>query len=383
VPGKVLTSTGGKVNYWVQYGPTESYGSETPHEQTSFELAPNSVSPSLHVQLEGLTRSTTYHYRFCASDSQQQGGPGCGEDKSFTTPNLECGDTITHDFTLSGDVECFGFTTDGLVVGADGIDVNLNGHTLSGPIVFTWSFLTPYGVDNTAGHDDVTIRNGTVTLWGTAIVVRNGSFNAVRGVDAVVSNSGIAFTGGEGNLVRASRATGAVEQGVLARDSEGLVVADSSGRWWSVRGDRARIVRNHLQQGAGDEICLEVLGNRNRVADTTIAGCDSGGLVVSGGSDNELVGNEVFGSPELGFRREPDGIRVEAFTTGTLLDGNLVHNNEDDGIDVRSAGARLRNNSANDNGDFGIDAVAGVTDLGGNTASGNGNPLQCRNVFCP
>jgi hypothetical protein len=103
---------------------------------------------------------------------------------------------------------------------------------------------------------------------------------------------------------------------------------------------------------------------------------EGGGIGLLSGSDNSIVENEVSGG-------ENDGILVGAFTAGTLLRGNFVHGNGDDGIDVQAPSARLKDNRADDNGDLGIDAVAGVTDLGGNTASGNGNPLQCVNVFCP
>jgi parallel beta-helix repeat protein len=103
--------------------------------------------------------------------------------------------------------------------------------------------------------------------------------------------------------------------------------------------------------------------------------------VVRAGSGNRVVGNEVSGAPQ-GSAEEPDGIRVEAFTSGTVLRDNVVQDNADDGIDVRAPRATLIGNRATGNGDFRIDAVVGVTDGGGNTASGNGNPQQCRNVAC-
>jgi hypothetical protein len=69
----------------------------------------------------------------CAQDSQQSGGLGYGEDRTFTTTNLECGDVITHDFILSGSMTCLkSFATPGLVIGADGVDINLNGASLTG-----------------------------------------------------------------------------------------------------------------------------------------------------------------------------------------------------------------------------------------------------------
>ena len=45
-------------------------------------------------------------------------------------PGLECGDTITADTTLDRDLtDC---PNNGIVVGADGITLDLNGHTISG-----------------------------------------------------------------------------------------------------------------------------------------------------------------------------------------------------------------------------------------------------------
>src|SRR5687767_9453177 len=44
--------------------------------------------------------------------------------------HVACGDTITQDTTLDSDlVDC---TTRGLVIGADGVDLDLAGHTISG-----------------------------------------------------------------------------------------------------------------------------------------------------------------------------------------------------------------------------------------------------------
>jgi len=37
VDGRVVSNVGGPVQYWVQYGPTTSYGSETPHESVTVE----------------------------------------------------------------------------------------------------------------------------------------------------------------------------------------------------------------------------------------------------------------------------------------------------------------------------------------------------------
>ena len=98
-------------------------------------------------------------------------------------------------------------------------------------------------------------------------------------------------------------------------------------------------------------------------------------MVLLSGGENKLIDNTVTNS-------KGDGIFVGPFTADTVLRGNRVLYNEDDGIEVQSAGTRIGYNRTALNGNYGIDAVPGVTDFGGNTASDNGNPAQCRNVLC-
>jgi hypothetical protein len=378
--GFVSTTGGDEVQYWVQWGPDTDYGSESAHMTWPFEVQPNEPHTVL-IAIDGLQRSSTYHYRFCAEDDEQSGGPGCGPDKEFTTANVDCGDVVTHDLTLSKELQCDGSEL-GLVIGAGGVDINLNGHGVSGAIGRPPKETSGVGIDNSAGHDDVTIRNGVLGQWGNAVHLRNASFNTVRNVNMAEGNSSVRIEGGESNTLRAVVMTGtSFGAGLNAVDTDGLVVADSSGTQWGISGSGARVVRNEVGGGPPFFSCLVVSGNRNRIAENHVFSCPEGSFVLNSGGDNEVVDNEVTGgSGPPGS--ETDGIRIGAFTAGTLVQGNVVVGAGDDGIDVRATATRLQGNRADDNGDFGIDAVAGVTDLGGNTASGNGNPLQCRNVFC-
>jgi parallel beta helix pectate lyase-like protein len=385
VTGLVISDAGGPVEHWVQYGPTAGYGSESPHATVD---APVNQTVSVVVDLTGLARSTTYHYRLCAADSQQKGGPGCGEDRTFITPNLECGDVITHDFRLSRSMTCddSSFLIDGIVIGADGLDINLAGHALGGPGSPLIDASDPAGVDNTGGFDGVTIHDGRLGGWGRAIELDGASSNRIRGIEAS-GTGGVEIRGGSGNVIRYSDIDGAGGGlGIDARGSAGLVVADSSGTHWRIAGDDARILRNDIGMGDlgfppnPDFPCLEVFGNRNRIELNSLSRCISTGILLRAGADNALVENDISGPPS--FQGPGDGIRVEAFTARTLLSENYSHDNGDDGIDVRASSASLARNRADNNDDFGIDAVAGVTDLGDNAASGNGNAAQCRNVVC-
>jgi hypothetical protein len=379
----VISNTGGEVEYWVEYGTSTGYGSQTVHQTDTVQ---QNAPLATILAIPGLQRSTTYHYRVCAQDSQQTGGPGCGEDKQFTTVNVDCDDTITADLRLSGDLNCLRTGgRDGPQVGADGIDINLAGHLVSGASV---------ALENSGGFDDVTIRNGSLYAIGTALVLDGASRNQIKSVSAGLiqaplagpsTSTGIEIQGGEANAIRRSTLFGS-GAGLSATDSPGLLVADSAigsgagsrggGAAVLLRGDLAQVLRNDLNA------TVFVDGSSNRIVDNDVLAVGFG-IELFAGHDNLVAENQVHDTTILSFMTDAgDGIIVRPEAVGSRLRDNGSTSNFDDGIDVRSPTTRLRNNRADDNEDFGIDAVSGVVDLGGNTASGNGNPLQCRNVFC-
>jgi parallel beta-helix repeat protein len=380
--GTVVSDTGGAVEYWVEYGTSTGYGSQTAHQTETIQ---QNAQHAVLVSINGLQRATTYYYRLCAQDSQQKGGPGCGEDQQFTTVNVDCDDTITADLQLSGDLDCISTGgRDGPAIGADGIDVDLANHTVRG---------TGFALENN-GFDDVTIHDGKLYAFGTALSLDGASRNLIRFVGAgrredpftgPSTGTGVRIQGGEANEVRHSTLEGS-SLGLSATSSPGLVVADSSGASGSgsrgagtavfVQSDLARVLRNAFSAS------IVVDGSSNRIVGNGLRAVGFG-IDVLAGHDNLVAANDVRDTGVLVWMTDAgDGIIVRAEAVGTRLRDNVANSNSDDGIDVRSATTRLRDNHADDNGDFGIDAVVGVVDLGGNTASGNGNPLQCRNVFC-
>jgi parallel beta-helix repeat protein len=380
VAGRVISDTGGTVEYWVQFGLTTAYGSEASHATVTTQ---QNVPQTVTVVITGLARSTLYHYRLCARDSQQGDGPGCGIDRTLTTQSWACGETVTTSIRLTGDVFC-GESDVGLIVGADGIEINLAGHSLG-----TLSGIGGgFDAIRNPGHDFVTVRNGS--LVGATHLI-GASRNLVRDIEAFGGADVIRIEGGAFNEVRANDLT-ARGSGVGAENSNDLVVANNDttgglGPGIRVVGDRARIVRNRVPyQSASLPAGIELTGSDGRIVDNRVTGpWLGGGIVLRGGSNDVIAENQVSdaGNDEPPFDDQfNDGIFVGAFTAGTLLRDNLVERNTGDGIEVQASNAALGGNRALDNGDFGIDAAAGVTDLGGNVASGNGNPVQCRNVFC-
>jgi hypothetical protein len=386
VDGKVVSNSGGQVEFWVQYGPTKAYGSETAHETvTAGQNEVRSVSPLI----DGLAPATSYHYRICASDSQQQGGPGCGEDRRLTTQTVGCGSVVTSSVALTGNLLCP--QTAGLIVGADGVEINLSGYTLDGGINVGGG--GPRGIDNSDGFDDLTVRNGTVFGWGYPVYVVGGDRNRVVNVDASGAGDGVTFQGGGFNEVRNSSVSGrSTGISVVSSDHVLITNTDADGNFGSaitVRGNVAQITSNRIVRPGGPLTSLPALalvGSGGRISRNHVEGPWLGGGITVSGSDDVIADNEVFGAVLTGFPNPAaswgDGIFVSAFAAGTRLMRNYVHDNEGDGIETQDAGSSIGSNVADSNGDFGIDAAAGVTDLGGNSASGNGNPAQCRNVSC-
>lgn len=87
--------------------------------------------------------------------------------------HVSCGDTITTDTTLDSDlVNC---PNNGIVIGADNITLDLNGHTIDGdgtPVDPCPEGETcDVGVDNSAGHSGVTVQRGSVRQFSLGVLV--------------------------------------------------------------------------------------------------------------------------------------------------------------------------------------------------------------------
>jgi nitrous oxidase accessory protein NosD len=313
---------------------------------------------------------------------------------SALATHVSCGDTITTDTTLDSDlIDCPG---NGVVIGADNITFDLNGHTIDG------TSSSGDGVANVA-HLGATIEGGTIQ--GFSVGVRLGTCSPATGCP-----SGDILPSADGNIVRSLTISGNGVAIVLAKAAHNVIrknqlVDNRFGIF--VGSDRfvftqdTLIEKNVISTTVGAAITTDrtqdeasVIRNRISVPPGS-AGIEAGfGSVhiernrISGGDWGMFLGRG--GGPVIENRVSNalvDGIYADLWG-GSEFVGNVATNNGDDGIQIDSGGAIpgnsvvLTRNTANDNGDFGIEAVPGVTDGGENKASGNGNPLQCLNVFC-
>lgn len=299
---------------------------------------------------------------------------------TLTSAVLTCGQTLTRSTVLARDLgPCAG---DGIVVGADGITVDLNGHRVLG---------TPGPGDNVGirlrGRSGVVVRGGTVTGFGAGVAVMGGSHNIVTGITSqdnvgLIDGSGdfgdgVAIFNSSDNVLRANtvRRNGPFDGiGVFGRSSTGNQIV----RNMVERNNIARFASNiQLFLGLDDGINLgsgleggshtSVIGNTIRHnAFDGIDGCsDRGNPCIT--TDDVIVGNLVqangFGDP---LNPDPfdsgDGIHIVGITppgnsfsdffpsTRELVANNSVLDNAGDGIGVGSSDNKILNNRALGNG---------------------------------
>jgi hypothetical protein len=101
---------------------------------------------------------------------------------SALASHVRCGDTITADTTLDSDlVNC---PNNGIVIGADNITLDLNGHTIDGDATpvdpCPEGEACDVGVVNLAGYDRLTIRGGTIQQFGVGVLVEGGAAHTRR-----------------------------------------------------------------------------------------------------------------------------------------------------------------------------------------------------------
>jgi copper-binding protein NosD len=344
----------------------------------------------------------------------------------------DCGETVTANTVLHADLrDC---PADGLVIGADGITLDLRGHTIDGNGI---SGGDDVGVRN-EGHDRVTVRHGTIHEFdhavrltgashnrilrlvatrngdaeiGRAILLDNGSdWNRIVRNDASANGrSGVAVLDSHHNLVARNRMAlnGVAGMGIFGGGDNRVVrnvVVDNGGNgiFWGEGtiggrvaknrisgnpeaglvidgGDFATVVHNRLAHNADNVV---VFGNANslranRVVDAD--GCPEGcgfGLSVEGGTANLVAGNLVLGTAR-------DGVRVDTFapeelpTAGTVVLRNVVKGAGVDGISVGTEtfnpveNTRIDGNWVSRSADDGIDVRRAATILADNWANNN------------
>jgi hypothetical protein len=207
---------------------------------------------------------------------------------------LHCGATIKQSTKLTHDVtNCRGV---GLRIGADGITLDLNGHTIAAAAKRN---PTAHGILN-VGHDRVTIRGGTVKGFGAYGVRLAGvQRNHVEDMAMTGNFTGIGLVESSHNLVERSAMTGSRFTGVNLTG-----------------GTANRVIHNKVAASVGPGVLLQTSvryhGSHNLVLDNVILG---NGIQVNPGQVAATIAGNAIDSAG-------DGIVV--YEPSTILQGNIA-----------------------------------------------------------
>jgi parallel beta-helix repeat protein len=341
---------------------------------------------------------------------------------------VHCDQTLTQSVKLANDLS--NCPNNGLVVGADNVTVDLNGHTIDGDgqQVTECPFPGPAcdaGVQNTGGYKGVTIEGGKLREFSYGVYVFGGaSRNRVRHISSthnlfggIVIGGGITDSqiernstndNGRGIALCCFSHNVRIERNSVSGNGDGIVVSDS---------DNNRIANNSVSDNKkagegseGDGIGIEGIftegsndnevshnkvhgnadniglgGDRNRATANEVTdavgcgeGCGGFGIIVPGGGGNLVANNRVA-------RALNDTIAVDSFdphnpTAGTVVRDNVVRDAGLDGIAVGTGvsgnpaavtDTLILRNMATGAGDDGIDVDSPATTLTRNRAFRN------------
>jgi parallel beta-helix repeat protein len=341
---------------------------------------------------------------------------------------VQCGEVVTHDITLDHDLT--GCAGDGLVVGAHGVTVNLNGHLIEGTGPGNGSDViygdTRDGVDNAAGYRGVTIENGEIRKFDTGVKLYEADSNRVTGLDSHGNLVGIIAVESSDNRIDANDAHQdgfglyLVESGgnrvsgnMLDANTFGLYLVESSGNTiWRNSSQGSGILGFEITKGSDGNVVMDntiLVSNgpgllmsvsvANSVEGNLIRDHRGGGVVLSNADRTRLARNTVenrsfdqgtlpagtsgvqifVDSDDVTLDRNliagyPHGVVVQSSAHATLSRNDL-RGGVGDGITVVSGapGAVLDRNTTTLFGDDGIDVEDGSVAVSRNVANRNGD----------
>jgi large repetitive protein len=350
--------------------------------------------------------------------------PGSGQ---ALASSVSCGATITTNTKLDSDLtNC---PSNGIVIGADNITLDLNGHTVGGDGVpadpadsCIDDGVCDLGISNSAGHVGVTIKGGSVSGFDEGLFVR-GNENRIQGIatannstfglllgdstrsridhnssvddgvsgilmfdssDSRIDHNSVAGTTGYAMPVFGSSHNG-IEQNVLRDDQHGILLESSDAHEGS---NDNEIRANRISHGGSIEIAHSsdnrveendltdsgmLLGDaqHTRVSDNSVRDWHGFGIILDGADDSLLVRNSVTGGD--GPAIFVTSLESQGTSDRNVISHNVARSRFSDGILVNgdATATLLERNTANGNGHDGIEVSAAGTTLTHNTANFN------------
>src|SRR4051812_38351767 len=200
---------------------------------------------------------------------------------------IGCGATITVDTTLTNDLwDCHGI---GLVIGADHVKLDLNGHTVDGDGVGDFEGIQP------KGHSGISVEHGAISDFVEGIAVLGGSDITVRRLVLTGHRHvGIFVDGTSDALIDDNRSTDIAFAGIFVTRSHDVRINTNrvrrSGSGIGVRASHGvDIARNATSENGCGGVELSDGAHDNTVVGNTLTGNGCDGVTVANGSNHNVV----------------------------------------------------------------------------------------------
>jgi len=290
-----------------------------------------------------------------------------------------CGQTLTTNTTLTADLDCSGYGSTALYMGANSIVLNLNGHTIWGPPGNEGQ----YGVD-TDGYNRTTIKNGSINHYYIGVYVNNSNRTLVQNLEMTGENAndyGVYVDYGVKNTLNLLDIHG-FETAVYGEYGANLTVKNSTLSGDTVDGEGLYLYEQTADTITGNHFhgyygVYDYESHRQAYSGNTSNGneygfylyCDSYGTVNASGNTANNNGTYGIYTYYCYVVDHP----VDGYT-GSRIVGNTASGNETGFYDESSYNAAFRSNVANDNSDDGLyfDSPAG-SKITFNSARRNGD----------
>ena len=205
------------------------------------------------------------------NQSSQASDSNSSDNSSTAAPistSLSCGQVIKQSVKLTANLDC---KTDGIIVGADGITIDLNGFTLSGP----GEKSSKVGI-MFADNDEVTVQGpGTITEFQAGALFSGGEDNKI---------SRVTFTGNEIAVFETGSKNVAIEDNLMFENSIGVAAHSSSG---------SKLTTNLFKANDLAGVTL-VNSAANELAMNTIQGSVNGIFLDGQSTENNVNSNNVL-----------------------------------------------------------------------------------------
>lgn len=293
---------------------------------------------------------------------------------------LGCGAEVTTNVTLTAPMT--GCST-GLVVGADGITVDLNGYAIEGVGADAGS-----GIE-AVGRSGITIKNGDIRGFdaGVRLVGVNGS--TVERLTISDTNRGISL--GNFQILGADSSFNEIRGNTVTNSSSGIFMEVSHSN---------QVLKNSLLDNSGSGVfCFAGQGNQIEsnisVGNGTgieLISCTETSLLKNVASRNRTSGiwrQESPGIVQKNAANDNGGLGIFSFDSHAAFTQNVTNGNGLNGLHIEDSQPghgpfhSITGHLANANGGYAIfTSVEGVIDGGKNRARANGEPTQCFGFLC-